>query len=35
MLLPVSDRARAFVEERYAVGRNLELYAERFAALTA
>ena len=35
VLLPVSDRARAFVEERYAVGKNLELYAERFAALTA
>jgi glycosyltransferase involved in cell wall biosynthesis len=35
-LLPaVSDRARAFVEERYAVERNLDLYAARFAALAA
>ncbi len=34
-LLPaLSDRARAFVEARYAVERNLELYAERFAALS-
>ena len=33
-LLPaVSDRARAFVEERYAVARNLALYEARFAAL--
>jgi len=34
-LAAVSDRARAFVEDRYAVGRNLDLYAERFAALAA
>jgi glycosyltransferase involved in cell wall biosynthesis len=35
LLAPVSERARAFVEERYAVERNLELYAARFAALAA
>ena len=35
VLAPVSDRARAFVEARYAVERNLELYAGRFAALAA
>ena len=35
VLPPVSDRARAFIEESYAVERNLELYAERFAALAA
>jgi glycosyltransferase involved in cell wall biosynthesis len=34
LLPPVSDRARAFVEARFAVGGNLELYAERFAALS-
>jgi glycosyltransferase involved in cell wall biosynthesis len=35
LLVPLSERARAFVEERYAVERNLELYAARFAALAA
>jgi glycosyltransferase involved in cell wall biosynthesis len=35
-LLPgVSDRARAFVAAHYAVARNLDLYAERFAAIAA
>ena len=35
-LLPgVSERARAFVEARYSVARNLDLYEARFAALTA
>ena len=33
VLAPVSARARAFVEEQHSVGRNLELYAARFAAL--
>ena len=31
----VSERARAFVEARYAVARNLDLYEARFAALAA
>ena len=35
LLAGVSERARAFVEARYAVERNLELYAARFAALAA
>ena len=35
-LLPaVSERARAFVEARYSVARNLDSYEARFAALAA
>ena len=35
LLAPVSARARAFVEDRYAVARNLAVYEARFAELAS
>ena len=35
LLAPVSARARAFVEDRYSVARNLAVYEARFSALAA